>query len=141
MSGQPRPPIVVISNAGADVDVFPSVEATLSYVEVYEVRDGEYEFFDVTGHPLQALTHNWAVTALDRTPGVHSYRGELTERVRQKVHRIGVDRVELPSVDSAELEELVHALLRYEERFQAEHSLTPRAVLRRLRRKKSSGTT
>lgn len=77
---------------GVDVDVVRTVEATLSYVEVYDVRHGAYEFFDVTGHPLQALTHNWAVTALDRTPGGYPQREELTELLQQEIYRIGVDR-------------------------------------------------
>lgn len=141
MEIHPSPPIIVISNAGAEVDVFPSVQATLGYVEVFDVRDGEYEFYDVDGYPLHALTHEWTVAELHRVPGGHPDREALTQRLRQEVARIGIDRVGLPSIDTAELSELADALLALQTRFQAEHSLRPAALLRRLRRRMSGDTT
>lgn len=44
----------VIFNEGADVVAYPSVEASISGIELVDVLDNRYEFHDSTGRVLEA---------------------------------------------------------------------------------------
>ena len=46
------PPIVF--NEGADVVAYPSVEASISGIELVDILDNRYEFHDSTGRVLEA---------------------------------------------------------------------------------------
>ena len=54
------PPIIF--NEGADVVAYPSVEASISGIELVDVLNNLYEFHDSTGRVLEAHVHKKNIT-------------------------------------------------------------------------------
>lgn len=105
-----RPPIVLCDDG--DLDVFENVASAVHDLELADIH--ERRAFDSLGRPLKVVDNgSWPVDML-LAEGAEPVAEELSSRVKDFIQQVGPDWVGIPEFESASLDELLGAVLRFQ---------------------------